>query len=133
AYNLRKETDLTLPSYAKLTEMELLIGNSAFIEQESRKLMPQEFALLQNYPNPFNPATVIRYSVPQDAFVNIKVYDMLGRLVKDVVNSFSEAGYHEVSFDGSAISSGVYYYSMEAKGSDGKIRFREAKKMLLIK
>ncbi|MCU7511799.1 MAG: T9SS type A sorting domain-containing protein [Ignavibacteria bacterium] len=133
AYDLRKETDLTLPSYAKLMDMDLLIGSSAYIKEESRKLMPQEYALFQNYPNPFNPATLIKYSLPQDAFVNIKVYDMLGRLVKDVVNSFSEAGYHEVSFDGSTFASGVYYYSMEAKGSDGNVRFREAKKMLLIK
>lgn len=132
-YDLRKETEITLPSYAKQTELDLLIGSSAFIEEENRKLMPQEFSLFQNYPNPFNPATVIKYSLPQDAFVSIRVFDMLGRVVKDVVNGFSEAGYHEVSFDGSAAASGVYYYLMEAKGPGGNTQFREAKKMLLIK
>lgn len=132
-HDLKKETDLALPPHAKLTECELLIGSSAFIEEENRRLMPQEFSLFQNYPNPFNPATLIRYSLPQDAFVTIRVYDMLGRLVKEAVSGFNEAGYHEVSFDGSALASGVYYYSMEVKGPEGNIRFREAKKMLLIK
>ncbi|HEX2869111.1 MAG TPA: Ser-Thr-rich GPI-anchored membrane family protein [Ignavibacteriales bacterium] len=132
-HDLKKETDLTLPPNAKLTEFELLIGSSAFIEEENRRLMPQEFSLFQNYPNPFNPATQIKYSLPENAFVTIRVYDVLGRLVKDMVSGFNEAGYHEVSFDGSAISSGVYYYSMEVKATDGSLRFREAKKMLLIK
>ncbi|MGE5431183.1 MAG: T9SS type A sorting domain-containing protein, partial [Syntrophomonadaceae bacterium] len=133
SYDMRKNEDLTLSSYAKLNECELLIGSSAFIEEESRKLMPQEFSLMQNYPNPFNPATLIRFSLPEDAFVTLRIYDMLGRMVKEAVNGFSAAGFHEVSFDASSIASGVYYYSMEAKELNGTTKFRAAKKMLLIK
>lgn len=132
-HNLGTGSGVEIPSYVKELDCEVLIGSSAFIEEESRRIMPQEFSLFQNFPNPFNPVTVIRYSVPEDAVVTIKIFDIIGREVKEAVNGFNEAGYHEVSFDARGISSGVYYYSMEAKSPDGTLRFRGAKKMLLIK
>ena len=73
-----------------------------------------DFKLNQNYPNPFNPTTTIRYTIPQTRFVTLKVYDILGRLVKTLVNENELPGTHEVRFNGSGISSGVYFYRLEA-------------------
>lgn len=73
---------------------------------------PLEFALLQNYPNPFNPFTAINYQLPIAGFVTIKVYDPLGREIAVLVNEQKSAGYHSVKFDGSHLSSGVYFYQL---------------------
>jgi hypothetical protein len=73
-----------------------------------------EFALLQNYPNPFNPSTTITFELPKSSEVTLRVYDILGREVSVLVNERRDAGYHEVKFDGSGLSSGVYFYRIEA-------------------
>ena len=85
------------------------------------------FALLQNYPNPFNPSTTIQYRVSSNQFVHLKVYDVLGREVTTLVNEEKSAGNFEIIFDASQLSSGIYFYKMQA-GS-----FVETKKMILIK
>ena len=72
------------------------------------------YELAQNYPNPFNPTTVIKYSIPEAANVEIKVYDMLGGEVADLVNEVKDAGAHEVNFNASSLSSGIYIYSIHA-------------------
>lgn len=88
---------------------------------------PSSFMLNQNFPNPFNPATTIRYSVPQASKVTVKVYDMLGKEVASLVNETKQAGNYEVVFNASQLSSGVYFYKMQA-GS-----FTDTKKLTLIK
>ncbi|MBK9097908.1 MAG: T9SS type A sorting domain-containing protein [bacterium] len=88
---------------------------------------PIEFSLQQNYPNPFNPVTRIKYSIAQNNFVNITVYDVLGREVKKLVNEDKPAGNYEVSFDASTIASGVYIYKINAGD------FVDSKKMILMK
>lgn len=88
---------------------------------------PFTYSLSQNYPNPFNPATSISFSIPELQNVSLKVYDMLGRQVAELVNSFYQAGSYTVKFDGSKFSSGVYYYKLETEG------FTETKQMVLIK
>lgn len=93
---------------------------------------PHEFTLTQNFPNPFNPTTTIRYELPQQARVVLKVYNMLGQQVVELVNETQQAGYHTVTWNGRsavghAVASGLYIYRLEA-GS-----FSRAKKMLLIK
>ncbi|MDH3268918.1 MAG: T9SS type A sorting domain-containing protein, partial [Ignavibacteria bacterium] len=75
---------------------------------------PDVFYLGQNYPNPFNPSTVIKYSVPADGNVSLKVYDILGNEVSTLVDEFKQAGTFDVSFDGANLSSGVYYYRLTA-------------------
>jgi hypothetical protein len=80
--------------------------------------IPTEFALGQNYPNPFNPTTTIKYQLPKKADVRIVIYNMLGQVVRKVVNRSVDAGYHEVVWDGlnesgSRVSTGVYFYRME--------------------
>jgi hypothetical protein len=89
--------------------------------------IPTEFSLLQNYPNPFNPRTTIKYSIPQKSFVSITVYDILGKEVSKLVNEEKQAGSYEVQFDGSRLSSGVYFYRLHA-GS-----FFKTKKLVLLK
>lgn len=85
------------------------------------------FSLSQNYPNPFNPTTTISYAIPHESNIKIDVYNSLGEKVKELVNGFLPAGNHYVTFNGSNLSSGVYYYSM----SSGN--FREVKKFILMK
>ena len=88
---------------------------------------PLTFALEQNYPNPFNPSTVIKYSVAKDGFVNVSIFNLLGQKVATLVNENIKAGSYDVNFNASALSSGIYLYSIEA--SD----FRAMKKMMLMK
>jgi hypothetical protein len=94
--------------------------------------LPLQFALDQNYPNPFNPATTIRFALPTDASVKLKVYDMLGREVRTLVSTNMNAGYHQVVWDGfnnigGQAATGIYIYRIEA-GS-----FVSTKKMMLLK
>ena len=89
--------------------------------------MPTAFALNQNYPNPFNPTTIIKYALPKYIKIVIKVYDILGREVKTLVNEFQKAGYYNITFDGSNYASGVYFYRIEAG------EFKQSKKMVLVK
>ncbi|MBI5402033.1 MAG: T9SS type A sorting domain-containing protein [Ignavibacteriae bacterium] len=89
--------------------------------------IPKDFRLSQNYPNPFNPVTNIKYDLPKDVMVNIKVYDLLGKEIKTLVNEFKQAGSYLVSFNGSEFASGIYFYRIQA-GS-----FTQVKRMVLIK
>ncbi len=88
---------------------------------------PKVFALGQNYPNPFNPSTNIKFQLPKQAFVSIKVYDLLGRLVTTLVNENKDAGFYDVNFDASKLASGLYIYKIEAG------EYTDTKKMMLIK
>ena len=89
--------------------------------------IPDRFRLYQNYPNPFNPATTIKFDIPKNTFVNITLFDILGREVRKLVNENRTAGTYEVRFDATDLASGTYFYRIEA-GS-----FTDVKKMILIK
>jgi hypothetical protein len=93
---------------------------------------PKEFEMEQNYPNPFNPSTKIVYSLAEDSKVQIKVYDMLGTEVADLVNDTKPAGFYEITFDASDLSSGVYIYRITALNGE-RLLFNESKRMILIK
>jgi hypothetical protein len=88
---------------------------------------PIQYALEQNYPNPFNPNTIIKYSIPEDGLVKLKVYNLLGEEIITLVNSAQKAGRYEVVFDASKFASGVYYYRLETE------KYTSIKKMILIK
>ncbi len=88
---------------------------------------PEGFVLEQNYPNPFNPETSIRFSLPENSVVSLKVYDVNGKLVKTLVNGLTAAGSHEVSFNASELASGVYFCTLKAGV------FTETKKLMLTK
>jgi thermitase len=98
-----------------------------------RSSIPTEYLIHQNYPNPFNPTTVIEYGLPVQSQVKIVVYNILGEVVKELENTVQSAGYHNANFGGNNISSGVYFYKLEAKALDGSKQFREIKKMMLLK
>lgn len=87
----------------------------------------KSFLLSQNYPNPFNPTTTIDFSLPERAMVSLKVFDALGREVSVLLNESRESGVHQVSFNASALSSGVYYYTLRY----GSVS--QTKKMILAK
>ena len=89
--------------------------------------IPLQFALNQNYPNPFNPTTKINFSIPKSLSVNLKVYDMLGNEITTLVNKEITSGYYEVEFDASHLSSGIYFYKLQAGN------FIETKKMILLR
>ncbi len=94
--------------------------------------VPQAFALEQNYPNPFNPTTNVKFSLPVESNVTIKIFNLIGQEVAEAVNGNYAAGSHTISIDGSALSSGLYFYTFNAVGADGK-DFTSTKKMLLMK
>ena len=94
--------------------------------------LPKNFILKQNYPNPFNPITSLRYDLPEDGLVNITIYDMMGKIVKTLVNSSQTAGYKSVQWNATndrneSVSAGLYLYTIQAG------EFRQTKKMLLLK
>lgn len=110
--------------------MEAIELNSYFITsvaQEKNNEFPRNYALEQNYPNPFNPSTHFQFSIADFGFVNLKIFDMLGREVATIVNENLSAGVYKVQFDASHLSSGVYFYKLEAGN------FAAVKKFTLIK
>ncbi len=91
------------------------------------KDVPTSFKLSQNYPNPFNPVTNIQFSIPENSFATLIVYDYLGREIQTLFGGLKTAGTYEISFNGSTLSSGVYYYKLTTD------KFTETKKMILAK
>jgi len=96
------------------------------VPRESETI-PSPFSVSQNYPNPFNPSTTIGYSLPERSEAKLTVFNTLGQHVATLVQGETEAGYHEVRFDGSGLSSGVYFYRMQAGD------FVQTRKLLLLK
>jgi len=96
-----------------------IIGNTSVV--------PVKYELSQNYPNPFNPETNIHFAIPKEGFVSLKIYDITGKEIMSGVNDYLKAGYYNVSFNASSLSSGVYFYKLMSKD------FTETKKMMLVK
>jgi len=106
----------------------LQINNSPLVAiQNVSGELPVSYELSQNYPNPFNPVTNIRFAIPKEGFVTLKVFDITGREVRTLVNENLQTGKYNVDFSGAELSSGVYFYRINA-GS-----FTEVKKMVLVK
>jgi hypothetical protein len=103
---------------------------SEVIEVEG--INPVQFTLFQNYPNPFNPSTSIKFSIPVDSNVKLKLFNMLGQEVAELLNSEISAGIHHIDFNASSLSSGTYFYVLEANGNNGS-NFTSTKKMILMK
>jgi hypothetical protein len=95
--------------------------------EEVAGLQPEQFTLEQNYPNPFNPTTTIQFSLPIKSTVSVKVFDILGREVRTLVNDVKSPGTYKVLFDGTGLASGTYFYRMEAGN------YIDTKKLLLLK
>ncbi|AFH50021.1 hemagluttinin repeat-containing protein [Ignavibacterium album JCM 16511] len=106
-------------------------GFTTGIEDEG--FTPLEFSLEQNYPNPFNPITNIRFALPNESKVTLKVFNILGQQVTELVNELKPAGYHNVEFNASGLSSGVYLYQINAIDLVNSKKFTLTKKLILLK
>jgi hypothetical protein len=96
--------------------------------------LPMKYELFQNYPNPFNPATKIKFSIPKRNYIQLKIYDVLGRIRETLVDKELNAAEYEVTFNASGYSSGVYFYKIEVRqGGSSTVSFTDTKKMVLIK
>ena len=102
-------------------------GSFAYSNVVEVSAVPQTFELSQNYPNPFNPTTKIKYSVPEKSYISLKAYNLLGEEVATLFEGYKQAGNYEVTFNGSGLSSGVYFYQLKAEN------FVKIKKLVLLK
>jgi choice-of-anchor A domain-containing protein/uncharacterized repeat protein (TIGR01451 family) len=123
--------------YVNKTDGSLVIGTSngymykntsaLTAVRDGKTALPTKFELMQNYPNPFNPSTNIQFNVPRMSHVTLAVYDILGRVVVNLVNDVKQPGSYTVSFNASHLASGMYFYRLEAGD------YTSVKKMILIK
>jgi hypothetical protein len=108
-------------------------GSTSVGEERTESTLPKLFTLEQNYPNPFNPSTRIQYGLPIQSSVRLVVYNMLGQVVKELINSEQQAGYQSVIWNAN-VASGMYFYKLEAVSTiDPNQRFGQVKKMLLLR
>lgn len=107
-------------------------GTSSFSSEQSVEIYPVSYSLEQNYPNPFNPGTIINFNLKVDSKVSLKVFNVLGQEVAQLINGAITAGNHQVDFNASMLNSGIYFYRLEAAGIDGST-FSSVKKMMLTK
>ena len=111
-YAIRFDTSLSLPDPLGFSQIP--------------NYVPKYYNLFQNFPNPFNPETRIKFNLPKEGKVSIKIFDVLGRIVY-TKEEYEKAGSYELTFDGSSLASGVYFYRIESGG------FVDSKKMVLIR
>jgi photosystem II stability/assembly factor-like uncharacterized protein len=102
-------------------------GTDQVMSTDEPEEIPTTYSLMQNYPNPFNPTTTIQYGIPKDEFVKLTVYDITGKVIKELVNGRKTAGKYSVEFNASSYSSGTYYYKLEAG------EYSNIQKMILVK
>ncbi len=119
------------PNSIRVPIVQIMLGQSVsppLPKQTTEKVkLPMEFSLAQNYPNPFNPITQINYALPEDCWVKLEVFNILGRKIATLVDGEQKAGYKTVSWDASQMASGIYFYRLKAGG------YIRAKKMILLK
>jgi hypothetical protein len=104
---------------------------SSLVGVQNLSSVAESFSLSQNYPNPFNPTTNINFAIPKNGYVSLKVYDAMGREVRNLVNSNMNTGSYNVTLDMSGMNSGVYFYTLNY--NNGTDRVSETKKLMLIK
>ena len=124
------EKEFSMSSMVHVEDIEFDFSEMSFEKDHSQS--PGQFSLSQNFPNPFNPVTSLSYDLPKDSYVSIIIYDMLGNVINNLVESNQSSGYKTVRWNatnnqGQPVSAGVYLYSIEAG------EFRQIKKMILLK
>jgi Zn-dependent metalloprotease len=100
---------------------------------QATKQLPTMFTLEQNYPNPFNPSTTIKYALPVESKVSLKVFNILGQEVAELTTEVHPAGYYEVRWDAARVATGVYFLRVEASPVSGASAFTQVRKMLILK
>jgi predicted acyl esterase len=118
------------PTYIQLP----LIGFTPIKVNQIASTVPNKYLLEQNYPNPFNPTTNIKFQIPKNSFVMLKVYNILGKEITTLVKENLSAGTYQVRFNGEGLSSGIYFYKLEVADPTGRAEnFRDIKRIVLIK
>ena len=120
-------TDTTISTIKGAIINGMVYGDTITTSIRRESSLNFSYELAQNYPNPFNPSTKIEYSIPKASFVTLKVYDVLGREVATLVNEEKAVGRYEVEFNGNSLSSGIYFYKIQAG------EYASVKKMILIR
>ncbi len=116
------------------TDLALIHFFPDLTDAETNDRLPSEFKLMQNYPNPFNPVTTIKYNISERTFVNLSVYDILGRQTDILVNDEQSAGVYTINFNAGTRSSGIYFIKMKAVPTGGQAgSYTETIKMILLK
>lgn len=128
-YRVKAVDNTQLVSVPSDSVMQLVSGGAPHkISTDIPKIeKPTDYSLMQNYPNPFNPTTTFSYSIPMNGFVTLKVYDILGIEVNELVNEVKEAGNYSVTFDASGLPSGIYFYTLTSGN------YMATKKLILLK
>ncbi len=116
-------------SYALIDD--LSFGGPTGVEPVDQ--IPSAYLLKQNYPNPFNPSTTIEFSIPEESFVEVKVYNILGKEVATLAYNTYSSGSYKVDFNGEDLSSGIYIAKINATAKDGNFNFSKSLKMTLLK
>jgi flagellar hook assembly protein FlgD len=129
--------DPTNPAVANLDTFTVTL-KKVFVGVEDENGIPATYQLSQNYPNPFNPSTTIRFGLPMQSTVTLRIYDILGREVQTLLQDTRPAGYHSVVWDGrdrngNTAATGVYFFRIEARPVDNGAPFTSLKKMMLVK
>jgi len=119
-------------AFKNVTGLTVLYDKTTSVENGKPSETPSDFVVKQNYPNPFNPSTTIEYSLPVSANVRITVYNLLGEIVSNLVNTDMSAGVHRITWDASKYTSGTYFYEIRANGSNGR-NYTQIKKMIFMK
>ncbi len=107
--------------------MILSLGGIVDVKEIANNQVPTSYELLQNYPNPFNPSTKIEYSIPEESFVQLKVYNLIGQEVATLVNQHQKAGTYRADFDAEGMQSGIYIARLTSNS------FTRSVKMTLLK
>jgi hypothetical protein len=122
--------------YAKVTDVETQLTDSAVIvisETTNADFTElQEFTLFQNFPNPFSDRTTIKYSIPFESRVSLRIYSMNGTVVRQHIEA-QPSGTHEIEWDVSGVPAGIYFYSVDVNEINGNHRFRDVKKMSVMR
>ena len=127
--HIRSDTETS-----RIAQVMILAGRTDTIFSDVKKdEIIYNYVLEQNYPNPFNPSTTIRYSIPTQSNVRLRVYNSIGENIAELINAIQSAGSYEVSWDAGNVASGIYFYSIEAIPVDGSEFFRSVRKMILLK
>lgn len=134
-YDLKTVDSISVGGAYKYKSYALLIGDGNYIDSIRAIYAPKNYYLYQNYPNPFNPVTIIRYEIPKKAGVTLEVYNVLGELVRTLVDQIQQPGYYKVDFNGTGLASGVYFCRLAVTGI-GALNggnYHQVKKMVLLK
>ncbi len=125
--NFTDDISFRIFGYQQMIARQVNVYASSITAINAKTKAPSQFKLYQNYPNPFNPSTTIKYELPSSGDVSLIIYNVLGQKVKTLVDKFQSEGEHSVKFDGSNLTSGIYFYELKSKDNT------EIKKLILLK